>query len=274
MDADKPRVDSAAAVGLLCWAAIVFALICVLMNLVFFAITGGEWRPLVRGLPGMLVFESQLFAVGVMGSTVLAVSGTFPEHWKLSADVWILVGLLASLGTLALLLRCEVPYLRPSTPWPWSVLLGGSLALWGWIADLSPAILCAPLIAGALAVWTWVRVRDLWRWPGARVGHVLAAAAVFVYGGLLSTLAFLKLWSVGVVVAGISAYAVCYVLGLVTLRADEFEAACRSDAGPRAEPSVRLTALLLLLSIGCSGALALVVPWQSLLHPPKPLIIY
>lgn len=260
MDAGKVRMDQTTAVHVLRRTAIVCALIWLILPAVHGAIAWGDWRVVLEMLVGLPIGLSQLLAVGVVASAVCAVSGEFPDQWKLSVDVWILIGLVAGLCLVALLLSWSAPS-GLTMPWPWDALLGPAMGVGERFGNW---ILSAGVIGGALALWACIRVRGHWRWPGGGVGHALAAAAMFVYGGLLSTLAVWQYWPLGLALASVCAYGVCYALGLVTLRADEFEAACQLDAGPRPTPSVRLTLLLLVLSVGASLVLTLIVPWSEI----------
>ena len=278
MDTDKPRIETDVAVQILWTTAtaggIVVLGLFVLAGVIFVLVSllGGPPPSPLQLLLSMMLGWSQLFAVGVMAAAVFSVAGPFPKPWEISFDAWVLIGLVAVLCGVGLL-SCGPPYSRVPGTGLRAVLAGETIALWRWFNGLPPWALygfCGALAASAVGLWAWIRMREEWRWPGASKGHILAAGAIFVYGGLVTALIALESWLAGLGFAAVFGYGVCYALGVVTFRTDEFEAACRPDAEPRALPSVRFTTLLLALSFGCSGVPA----WglvEQLLHRPLPI---
>lgn len=263
MDAGKPQVEPEIASQIIGTTATVcgicFLGMSVVMGFFVFPLSllaqGPSPAPLKMFLYA-LAGTAQLFALGLMVAAVFAVAGSFPKPWSLSADAWMLLGLMIVVIGIGVL-SCRPPRAIPSGKGIGGVLVEGALALWQRVSPLSPVAVNASssaAVSGAVALWVWVRVHEQWRWPGAGVGHVLSAAAIFLYGGLVSTLIITQSWLAGLAFASVFGYGVCYALGLVTLRADEFQATCRPDAGPRSRPSVRLTALILSLTAACSAS--------------------
>jgi hypothetical protein len=265
MDAGKVRMDQTTAVHVLRRTAIVCTLIWLIPPVVVAALTWANWQLALQMLLELPIALSQLLAVAAIASAMLAVSGPFPEKWKLSADVLVFAALAAAFSAVGISSSSGF-VVFPVRDGMWGVLADTPVTLLYWVRNLHPnAFYGIPLAADALVLWVAVRVWHGWRWPGAGAGHFLAAGAMLVYGGVLSVAALVS-WPAGLGVAAVCAYGVCYALGLATIRADEFQAACRPGAGPRAVPSVPLTALLFALAVGGS------VPWawataDRLLHP-------